>query len=108
MRRYYTTTGCIGTCPLGTYLTLVTCTACSSICKSCVVQPENCLTCADGYYLSNNLCVETCPNNTKAVLESGKLYCKSCSLIDCTVKPLTYEVTNYVEDFQYKFRLKFS
>lgn len=66
------------------------------------------MTCADGYYLSNNLCVDKCPDNTKAVSENGKLYCKSCSEVDCSVTPLTYEVTQYVEDFQYKFRLKFS
>lgn len=96
LRKYYTDIGCVSTCPTGYYLELVNCLACSSLCKSCVVQPENCLTCADGYYLSNNLCVSTCPDNTKAVLEGSKLYCKSCSETDCTTTPLTYQVTQYV------------
>lgn len=57
IRRYYTAIGCVTVCPTGYYLKLVTCYACSIICKSCSEQPDNCLTCANGFYLSNNLCV---------------------------------------------------
>ena len=89
-RHYYSSTGCVSTCPDGKYLDLVTCESCSEICKRCIVQSQNCLTCADGYYISNNLCVAECPSNTKAVLEGGSLYCKSCSLVDCSTEPLTY------------------
>jgi hypothetical protein len=52
--------------------------------------------------------VEKCPLNSKAMNENGSLVCRSCDVVNCTTQPLTYEVTQYVDNFQYKFQLKFS
>ena len=108
LRRFYTDTGCAAVCPDGTFLNLTNCQACSSICKTCIVQPENCILCAEGYYLQNSLCVEKCLDGYKAVTSNGSLICKSCSVVNCSVEPLTYEVSQYVSNFKYHFQLKFS
>jgi hypothetical protein len=42
------------------------------------------------------------------VNENGSLTCKSCDIVNCTTQPLTYEVSQYVDNFQFKFQLKFS
>jgi proprotein convertase subtilisin/kexin type 5 len=57
LMHYYYGSGCVSACPAGTYLNLTFCTACSAICGTCQLQPSNCLTCADGLYLQNHLCV---------------------------------------------------
>jgi hypothetical protein len=75
LKRFYFTTGCVSICPKGYYLNLTTCLACSTTCLTCVVSAENCLVCASGYYISNSLCVSSCPVNTKAASINGSLKC---------------------------------
>ena len=51
---------------------------------------------------------ETCPDNSKAVNENEYFTCKSCDVVNCTTQLLTYSVSQFVNNFHYKFELKFS
>jgi len=107
-KKYYTAKGCVKFCPNGTYLSLTTCLACSSVCKTCQVTAENCLICANGYYRSNGICVSQCPSGTIAQLVNGSQTCVTCNPSICKSQPLTYKTTQFVNNYQYNVQIQFS
>lgn len=107
--RFYGPTGCVPRCPRGMYLNITTCRNCSSSCKTCIVTAENCLTCADGFYSSNGICVSTCPKDTAPrVINNGTSACVSCAVTSCNVAPLTFTTTQFSKDMQYIVQILFS
>lgn len=117
LQRYYYGSGCTSSCPAGTYLNLTFCDACDPLCNTCELQPANCLTCADGLYLQNHLCVQSCPNNSRPMMSGGSLVCQACGTggLNCTTTgndtaalPLTFTVNQTVENYKFKLYLSFN
>jgi proprotein convertase subtilisin/kexin type 5 len=105
--RFYGTTGCVAQCPNGTYLNITTCQSCSSTCKTCIVTAQNCLVCANGLYISNGICVSTCPTNTSPQNVNNSQTCVSCNG-PCTQQPLTFTTTQFTENMKYTVQMKFN
>ena len=66
------------------------------------------MTCADGYYTSNGICVSTCPKDTTPKVVNGTSACISCAIANCKVAPLTFTTTQFSNNMQYSVQIQFS
>lgn len=66
------------------------------------------MTCADGYYTSNGICVSTCPKDTTPKIVNGSSACVSCAVTSCSIAPLTFTTTQFTSNMQYSVQIQFS
>lgn len=102
---------CLTTCPSGYFSALVTnstsnvatynCTLCSQHCLSCNGRSQyNCLTCKEGYFLMENMCLDSCPvgsypNSATRTCTSCPVSCTQCtSFSNCSVCAQNFTLTN--------------
>lgn len=78
--RYYLENGtCVGTCPEGTYLSILTCVPCLSNCSMCQGSAGNCTKCSGGLYLQSQQCTDQCGAGFWANASLICVNCGSCS-----------------------------
>jgi proprotein convertase subtilisin/kexin type 5 len=102
---------CFTSCPQGSYRALVTnvtissatynCTPCSSNCLTCEGDSQySCLSCSQGYYFINGMCLVSCPsgtfpNNATGTCSYCPATCSQCSsFTNCQACVLNYSLTN--------------
>lgn len=76
---------CTATCPDYYFIqsSTLTCQKCINLCLTCT-STNNCQKCVTPYFLYNNQCVTSCPEQTYSVMNTGGYQCKNCGY-NCSV-----------------------
>lgn len=104
---YFYQSNCVATCPDGSYLTLdlINCQICSLTCLTCFGTATNCTLCS-GSFKYNDSCLTECPSGYYGDVSGVCLACTST--IESCNKPVTFNVTNTVENYKNVIILKFN
>lgn len=88
--QYSAGSDCVAVCPDGMYAdyTNVSCQACNSICKTCIGNSLNCLSCNINAFLYNNTCLARCPSGYYG--DSNNVCAACTSSVPSCSTPLTF------------------